>query len=60
MAWWNKKRKTATKVTRDLSEKIEAIQSHQDISTLTNALYDILVTINKRLTELEKRGNGRE
>lgn len=60
MAWWNKKKKTATKVTRDLSEKIEAIQSHQDINTLTNALYDILLTINKRLTELEKRGNGRE
>ena len=49
-----------TKATRDLSEKIEAIQSHQDMSTLTNALYDILTTINKRLIELEKKVNEQE
>lgn len=59
MAWWDKK-KTATEETRDLSEKIEAIQSHQDVSTLTSALYDILSTINKRLNELEKKVNERE
>ena len=60
MAWWNKKKKTMTKATRDLSEKIEAIQSHQDMSTLTNALYDILSTIDTRLIELEKKVNERK
>jgi len=60
MAWWDKKKNTATEETQDLSEKIEAIQSHQDVGTLTNALYDILSTINKRLIELESKAKERE
>lgn len=60
MAWWEKKKKTAAEETRDLSEKIEAIQSHQDMSTLTSALYDVLSTINRRLIELEKKVNELE
>ena len=60
MAWWDKKKKTMTEETQDLSEKIEAIQSHQDVSTLTNVLYDILSTINERLLDLEEKVSERE
>lgn len=55
MAWWSPKKKAAIEETRNLAEKIDAIQSLKDISTLTSALHEVLLTIDERLNELEKK-----
>jgi divalent metal cation (Fe/Co/Zn/Cd) transporter len=54
MVWWSRKKRTTIEETRDLAEKIDAIQNLKDISTLISALFDILMAMNKRLNELEK------
>jgi len=54
MVWWSRKKRTIIEETRDLTEKIDAIQNLKDISTLISALFDILMAMNQRLTELEK------
>jgi hypothetical protein len=54
MAWWRRDKETASKATREFVEKIDAIQFHTEISTLTSSLYDILSEINMRLEHIEK------
>jgi hypothetical protein len=54
MVWWSRKKRTAIEEIRDLAEKIDTIQNNIDISTLINALHDILMAMNKRLNELER------
>jgi hypothetical protein len=53
MAWWSRKKETAIEEAQILAEKIDAVQYHKDVSTLSSELHGILSTINKRLNELE-------
>lgn len=54
MAWWRRDKETASKAAREFVEKIDAIQFHTEISTLTSSLHDILSEINIRLEHIEK------
>jgi hypothetical protein len=54
MVWWSRKKRATIEETRDLAEKIDTIQNQNDISTLISALHDILMAMNKRLSELER------
>jgi hypothetical protein len=54
MVWWSRKKRTTVEETRDLAEKIDTIQDHNEIGNLISALHEILMAMNKRLSELEK------
>ena len=54
MVWWSRKKRTTIEETRDLAEKIDAIQNHRDMGTLLSALHDILMAMNKRLNDIER------